>query len=105
MNDDWKNFTPRANAPIVAQPNQSAAAPVDINDPDALRTLAKGKLVAILQTAPVNVSLVAAIRELLDRIDGKPIQTQVTEHKGTVATINYTATDRFFEEIGLTIEH
>ena len=78
MNDDWKNFEPRKNPPGLAQSNQPAAAPVDINDPNELRALAKGKLVAILQTAPVNVSLVAAIRELLDRIDGKPQQTQQT---------------------------
>lgn len=53
----------------------STAEPVDINDPVALRALAKGKLVEIIRTAPVNVSLVTAIRELLDRVEGKPLQS------------------------------
>ena len=75
MNDDWKNFTPRANAPIAAQPNKSSAAPVDINDPVALKGLAMSRLEEIVRTAPANVSLVGAIRELIDRIEGKAPQS------------------------------
>ena len=75
MNDDWKNFTPRANPPGLVKPAQSSAAPVDITDQSALKTLAMSALVEIVQTAPRNVSLVGAIRELIDRIEGKAPQS------------------------------
>jgi hypothetical protein len=75
MNDDWKNFTPRANAPIAVAQQQSPAAPVDINNPVALKGLAMSRLEEIVRTAPANVSLVAAIRELIDRIEGKAPQS------------------------------
>lgn len=54
---------------------------IDLNDADALRKLAKGALVEIVQKAPRNISLVGAIRELLDRVDGKPAQSQAIELK------------------------
>lgn len=72
-NDDWKNFTPKAN-PRIEQP-QPTAAPIDINDQGALKALAMEALVEIVQTAPRNVSLVVAIRELIDRIEGKAPQS------------------------------
>lgn len=68
----------RSNGMVMQLPDKQpkdSAAPVDIDDPVALRKLAKGTLVEIVQTAPRNVSLVAAIRELLDRIDGKAPQS------------------------------
>lgn len=78
MNDQiptWaKDFTPRQNAPKAEVPDKYLAA-IDINNPDELRHLAKSALVEIVQTAPRNVSLVGAIRELLDRIDGKAPQS------------------------------
>ena len=75
MNDEWKNYEPRRNAPIVATQEKDASAPVDINDPVALKGLAMSALVEIVQTAPRNVSLVGAIRELIDRIEGKAPQS------------------------------
>lgn len=64
----------KANEQALDQ-NQVDLPDIDINDPAALRTLAKSVLVEIVQTAPRNVSLVAAIKELLDRVDGKPMQS------------------------------
>lgn len=100
--DPVKSYKPKQ--PIIAgkpqdQP-QSSATPVDINDPQALKELAIEVLVEIIQKSPRNVSLVAACRELLDRAVGKPLQTQVMEVKNTT-TINYTATDRFLESLGI----
>ncbi len=80
---------------------------VDIDDPAALRSLAKTALVEIVQTAPRNVSLVAACKELLDRVDGKPAQTQVVEMKGSVEhKVMMPATQRFLDSIiAPVIEH
>ena len=75
INDDWKNFEPRKNAPVAAKQAKDSAAPVDINDSQALKALAMEALVQIVQTAPRNVSLVGAIRELIDRIEGKAPQS------------------------------
>ena len=75
MNDDWKNFEPRRNAPVAAPQPKETTAPVDINDPIALKGLAMSALEEIVRTAPRNVSLVGAIRELIDRIDGKAPQS------------------------------
>ncbi len=55
--------------------DKQSAAPVDINDPVALKSLAMEALEEIVRTAPRNVSLVGAIRELIDRIDGKAPQS------------------------------
>lgn len=49
--------------------------PIDINDHTALKALAMEALVEIVQKAPRNVSLVGAIRELIDRIEGKAPQS------------------------------
>lgn len=75
MSDDWKNFEPRKNAPGLVQQPQPASQAVDINDPVALKALAMEALEEIVRTAPRNVSLVAAIRELIDRIEGKAPQS------------------------------
>ena len=74
MNDDWKNFEPRKNAPFATTQAKDGA-PVDINDPIALKGLAMSALEEIVRTAPRNVSLVGAIRELIDRIEGKAPQS------------------------------
>lgn len=68
---------------VLAQANKQAQLPtpteslpiIDIENPDEMRKLAKSVLVEIVQMAPRNVSLVGAIRELLDRIDGKAPQS------------------------------
>ena len=54
---------------------KDSAAPVDINDSQALKELATQVLVEIIQKSPRNVSLVAACRELLDRCVGKAPQS------------------------------
>lgn len=69
----WKNFTPKANPPGIAQRLGMEA--TDINNPIALKALAMEALEEIVRTAPRNVSLVGAIRELIDRIEGKAPQS------------------------------
>ncbi len=61
-----------------------------LTDPDALRTLAKSKLVQIIQSSALTTSLVPAIKELLDRIDGKPTQQQTVDMnvKGAIMAIS-----------------
>lgn len=72
-----KNFTPRQNPPkSAAQPQPVPVEAIDWTDKVALRNLALERLVEILQTSPRNVSLIPAIRELLDRVDGKPAGSQ-----------------------------
>ena len=59
--------------PLVTTPK------TDINNPAALKALALGKLVAVIENSPVGVALVPAIKELVDRIDGKaPQSVQMT---------------------------
>ncbi len=68
----------RSNGMVMQLPvtqAQSGGPPVDINDLAALKALGMTRLVEIVQTAPANVSLVAAIRELIDRIEGKAPQS------------------------------
>ncbi len=69
---------------ITPTPSESPAAPdlsgIELErllaDPAALRDLARGKLVQILHsTTKPTTALVPAIKELLDRIDGKPSQS------------------------------
>lgn len=56
---------------------------IDITDHAALKTLAMEALVEIVQTAPRNVSLVSAIREIIDRIEGKAPQSIALDVKDT----------------------
>ena len=65
-----------SNVPGSQEADKSPALPeVDLTDQTALKTLAMEALVEIVQTAPRNVSLVGAIRELIDRIEGKAPQS------------------------------
>lgn len=57
------------------QPRTEALPKIDITDHSALKTLAMEALVEIVQTAPRNVSMVSAIREMIDRIEGKAPQS------------------------------
>lgn len=81
--DVWKNFTPRQNPARPEGAVKPLHEPIDLNDPSALRNLAKSALVEIVQAAPRNVSLVAAIKELLDRVDGKAPQSISMDVKDT----------------------
>lgn len=73
--------------PADSQQQSSPGEPIDLDDPAALRTLAKSALVEIVQTAPRNVALVGAIRELLDRVDGKAVQTLQVDQRITHNTL------------------
>ena len=61
---------------------------LDLSDKDALRALALGKLTKIVQTCPNAITSIPAIRELLDRIDGKPGQAMTLD-----ANINHVTID------------
>lgn len=74
---DPANYTMKAN-PVKPESKLTVAEPlsIDLENTEALRQLAKGKLVEIIQKAPLNAKgLTSAIRELLDRIDGKAPQS------------------------------
>lgn len=72
--------------PIVAPIEQSspkALSTAELSDSDYLRTIAKGKLVEIIRGNSATPTLVPAIKELLDRIDGKAkerIEANITGH-------------------------
>jgi hypothetical protein len=66
-----------------------------------LARIALSPLVAGMNIKADIQSKLAAIDKWLDRTEGKPTQTQVIETKNQM-TINYTATDRFLESLGIT---
>jgi len=98
-----KNFTPRRNPPTVKQ--EARATPdVDISDKDALRTLAMRELVAIVQRNGGDIRGISAVRELLDRVDGKPQQSII--QSGTVTNdMNVNFTIEFIKPKNMVIEH
>jgi hypothetical protein len=69
---------------------EAVPAPVDVNisDKDVLRRLAMEKLVRIIARSPDTISVVPAIRELLDRIDGKPGQAITMDATLRTVTVN-----------------
>lgn len=90
--DPFKNFTPRGNplgitaqsAPKEALTEAQIADMLD--NPDKLRNLAKSKLIEIIAVSKATSALVPAIKELWDRIDGKPRQQIDTTLKGEMTT-------------------
>lgn len=85
MNDQL-NPSPSFNSALAAleskKSNTPPAEPLTIptlDDKDGLRKLATKALVEIIATADKTPALVGAIRELLDRIDGKPQQNSKVE--------------------------
>lgn len=81
------------------------AAPQTAFTDDELRKLARDKLVTIITTGVANVGLLPAIRELLDRLDGKPAQAmQIT---GQMNVVQVNAQVRFVQPQGdkLIIDH
>jgi hypothetical protein len=66
----WKTESLPQEAPIA-----SDATPIDTSDKDAVKKLCMGELVAIVQANKGSLRAVPAIKELLDRIEGKPTQT------------------------------
>lgn len=74
---------------ISEDKNTPPAEPLTIpslDDKDGLRALATKALVEIIATADKTPALVGAIRELLDRIDGKP-QQNIKQDVDIAATI------------------
>jgi hypothetical protein len=59
----------------LPQSPAKAPPPIDITDKAALRELAMKELVAIIQANASDIKAVTAIKELLDRIDGRPHQS------------------------------
>lgn len=72
--------------------NESTAdsPPIDIENPDELRKLAKNTLVMIIQGSPKLPSLVPAVKELLDRVDGKPSQQITMDANMNLVTVHAT---------------
>ena len=60
----------------VQEPEPSEPEPfdIDVTDKDALRELSFRALAQVLANGKSDASIVAAARELLDRIDGKAVQ-------------------------------
>lgn len=84
---------PKSSNGIQSLTNPSPTEPLSIpslDDKDGLRALATQALVEIIATAEKTPALVGAIRELLDRIDGKPVQavTQDVTLNGAVAHVH-----------------
>ena len=71
-------------------PPASVKAPIDITNINALRTLARNKLVEIIANYPATPSLVPAIKELFDRVDGKAPQSIQLDGQINVVTIEAT---------------
>lgn len=100
-----KNFTPRKNAPNSALEGRTAAlAPIDVADKDALRTMAMRELVAIVQRNGGDIRGIAAVRELLDRVDGKP-QQSIIQSGGVTNSVNVNFAIEFVKPKSLVIEH
>ncbi len=88
----FENFTPRANPPVSSQMAvTSVKAVIDIADKDALKKLALGELVSIIQGNGGAAAGVGAIKELMDRIEGKAAQTV---HQTNETTINVRLVER-----------
>src|SRR5579862_4378856 len=83
MNDDWKNFEPRRNAPSIAKERQDVCPTckrekrpvIDYNDAEAVRRLANHQLIAIIDVDKPTIAHTAPLRELVDRLDGKAPQS------------------------------
>ena len=60
---------------LTKKPAQIELPEIDLTDQAALRHLAFSKLVAIIQASAPTTALVPAIKELVDRIDGKAPQS------------------------------
>ena len=85
MNDEtpaWaKDFKPRQNAPKKQETDTCPTCghekrpKVDYDDDEALRKLARHQLAAIIDVDKPTVAHTQAIRELIDRLDGKAPQS------------------------------
>ena len=100
----FKNFTPRKNPPKQSPPNSvspNSVVPIDVNDIEAVKAMVWEKLVTIAHTMPACDKALPILREIMDRIDGKPVQkvkqdTTITyDLKANEALLN-----RFKDRIG-----
>lgn len=75
--DPFKNFTPRQNPPKPAGMHEAVASSA-LTD-DELRAVTRQRLIQLLHDPSVKGgTLLAVCREVLDRLDGKPMQRQAT---------------------------
>lgn len=78
--DPFKNFTPRQNPPVVpVRLAKPITVKLNLSD-EELRETVRTKLIVLLNELN-GVSLLAVCRELLDRLDGKPMQRQAVMTK------------------------
>lgn len=91
--DPFKNFTPREN-PVTTRQPPAAAMDVDLSGltDDDLRQECRESLVLMMRKARGDLKALGAVRELLDRIDGKPVQKQAVDMRMSVTgTITHEA--------------
>lgn len=65
---------PAFKVPEPEKPVEPEPLDIDVTDKDALRELSFKALAQVLANGKSDASIVAAAKELLDRIDGKPVQ-------------------------------
>lgn len=87
--------------PPASQPTTPPGEPltIDATDVGAVRAMVWDKLVRIAAVAPPNASLLPILRELMDRIEGKPAQSVHLD--ATVKTVTVNATIKFADELPL----
>lgn len=74
---DPANYTmkPPKDRPIPFEAtNTHIATQIDPTDAEAVKAMVWDKLVAMASVMPANASALPVLRELLDRIEGKPMQ-------------------------------
>lgn len=98
---DPANYTMKGTTPILAIKPQFAPQ-IDPTDVKAVRAMVWDKLVAIASVMPPNDKALPILREIMDRIDGKPSQSVQVD--AVVRQVLVNATIRFADE-PVTIEH
>lgn len=78
--DPFRNFTPRQNPaqPVIAQKEPEAPDLSGMTD-DELRQECRESLVLMMRRAKGDLKALGAVKELLDRIEGRPIQRQAVD--------------------------
>lgn len=104
--DNWPADIHPANYVMKESPKAKAqtitpAEPltIDATDVGAVRAMVWDKLVRIAAVAPPNASLLPILRELMDRIEGKPAQSVHLD--ATIKTVTVNATIKFADELPL----
>lgn len=84
MIPDPKNYVMKGNK----QAPQPATKRIDITSKDELRTLALETLVGVIQANPKSLQVIPALKELLDRVEGKAPQAMTIDATMNVVTVN-----------------